>query len=174
MLVASYPLSPLQRSTGIAPGLYLVSQQFPHFLFSFYRLQVEGFLANILRRTSPLRGPYSLYMSHSSYTVQRLSYFFFYWVALYYNYSLYSSYINIYVQQQNCRFTFQCGAQCSLIGPYSSIQVLVLQLSQQRQGAFYQRLAAQSQAPDLGAVQHYQSYDYYIQQAYKSKGGSLY
>ena len=124
MLVASYPLSPLQRSTGIAPGLYLVSQQFPYFLFSFYYLQVEGFLANVLRRTSSLRGPCSLYMSYSLYTVQRLLYFFFHWVALYCNCSLYSSCVDIYVQQWNCRFAFQCGAWCSLIGPYSSIQAL--------------------------------------------------
>ena len=50
-----------QYSTSIALGLHLVLQQLLYFLFSLYYLQVQGFLAYILRRITPLGGPYSLY-----------------------------------------------------------------------------------------------------------------
>ena len=74
--MASYPLSPLYYSISVTPSLCLVGQQFPYFLFSLYRLQVEGFLASIFRHISPLKSPCSLYISHFLYTFQRLAYFF--------------------------------------------------------------------------------------------------
>ena len=141
----------------------------PVFPFLSLLLIGRGLPSQCTQAYLPFKGPsLFVYISFLIY-VLAFSIFFFYWVALYCNYFLYCGCVNIYVQQQNCRFTFKCSAQCSPIGPYSSTQVLILQLSQQRQGALCQYLTAQSQAPDLGTVQHYQPYNYYIQQAYKSK-----
>ena len=105
----------------------------------------------------------------SSYTFQYLAYLLLYQVALYYSCSLYSSCVYIYVQWQYYCFAFQCSTWCPFIGPCSSIQVLVLQLLQQRQGAFCYQFAVQPFTPDLGAVQHCQSYYCCIQQSCASK-----
>ena len=168
MLVAPYPLLLQWRFTGTAPVLCLVLQQLLYFLFPLCSLQAQGLLDYKLRHSTPLGSPYTLY------TFQYLVYLLRYQVILYYRCSLYSGYFYIYVQQQYCYFAFQYGAQCPFIGPCNSAQALVLQFLQQRQGAFGQWFTVQSYALDLGAIQHYRPYNYYIQQPYSSKGGSLY
>ncbi len=167
MLVAPYPLLPLQRSTSAAPVLRLVLQQLLYFLFPLSYLQAQGLLAYKLRCSTPLGGPRSLY------TFQYPAYLLLHQVVLYCGCSLYSGCFYIYVYWQYYYFTLQCGAQCPFIGPCNSIQVLVLYFFQQRQGAFCQWFAVQSYTLDLGAVQYCQSYYCYIQQLYTSKGGSL-
>ena len=167
ILVAPHPLLSQQYSTSAAPVLRLVLQQHPYFIFSFYSPQVQGLLAYKLRRDTPLESP------RSSYTFQCLAYLLLYWVILYYRCFLYSGYLYIYIQQQNYYFAFQYGAQYPFIGPYNSIQALVLQFLQGYQGAFSQCSIVQFYTLDLGTIQHYWPYYYYIQQLYTSKGQSL-
>ena len=158
----------LYRRRGALPArCRLVLQQLPYFLFPLYRLQAQGLLAYRLRRSTPLGSPCP------SYTFKCLAYLLLYRVVLYYSCSLYSGCFYIYVQWRYYYFAFQCGAWCPFIGPCNSIQVLVLQFLQWRQGAFYQQFAIQTYTPDLGAVEHSRSYYYCIQQSCASKGGFL-
>ena len=72
MLVASQPLLLWRCSTGVAPGLRLVLQQLLYFLFSLCCLQMQCFLAYILRYIASLARPRSFY------TFQHLVYIFLY------------------------------------------------------------------------------------------------
>ena len=76
VLVASYPLLLQQYFISVTLGLYLVLQQLPYFLFSFYYLQIKGFLAYILKYITSLKGLYPLYI------FQSLVYILLYQVAL--------------------------------------------------------------------------------------------
>ena len=62
ILVASQPLLLWRYFIGVAPGLCLVLQQLPYFLFSLYRLQTQCFLAYIFRYIASLARPRFLYM----------------------------------------------------------------------------------------------------------------
>ena len=89
ILVASQPLLLWRRSTGVAPGLRLVLQQLPYFLFSLCRLQMQCFLAYILRRIASSARPRSLY------AFQHLVYILLYQVSLYCGCFLHCCYIYV-------------------------------------------------------------------------------
>ena len=61
ILVASQPLLLWRRFTGVTPGLRLVLQQLPYFLFSLCRSQTQCFLACMLRRVASSARPRSSY-----------------------------------------------------------------------------------------------------------------